>query len=69
MNLRERLRRWWKPAEYADRPLSEEEREQLQDRPSYAGRRAKIGQISRHRFSPSWADDPDDLGAEGKKAR
>lgn len=29
MNLRERLRRWWKPAEYEDdHPLSEEEREE-----------------------------------------
>jgi hypothetical protein len=33
MNLRERLRRWWKPAEYYDdHPLSDEEREKLPDR-------------------------------------
>jgi hypothetical protein len=27
VNVRERIRRWWKPAEYDDHPLSEEERE------------------------------------------
>jgi hypothetical protein len=29
MNLRERLRRWWKPADYADEhPLTDEERQE-----------------------------------------
>jgi len=31
MNVRERFRRWWKPAAYEeDHPLSEREREELQ---------------------------------------
>ena len=33
MNLRERFRRWWKPAEYDDdHPLSDEERAEVPDR-------------------------------------
>jgi hypothetical protein len=41
VNLLERLRRWWKPAEYEDdHPLSENEREAMRG-PSFGDERAR----------------------------
>jgi hypothetical protein len=55
MNLRDRVRRWWKPAQWADdHPLSEQERE-AREAPEFFDEATKFG----GRF-PTIPIDPDE---------
>jgi hypothetical protein len=61
MNVRERLRRWWRPAEYEeDHPLSEKEREELEQRMSAENINLSIDEAPGTATGPGTMIDVDD---------